>query len=153
VTPQTRVGIAPAAYNRAMRPALNYGLLVALLCACATRQPVLYPDATLEQIGRDAAQAEVEECQRLAAEFQPDGSAGAEVATDTAVSAGAGAAAGAVGGAIRGSPGLGAAVGAASGATWALVRSVFRRREPDPIRKRFVERCLAERGYEVVGWR
>jgi hypothetical protein len=136
-----------------MRRALVTGLLAALLWACATRQPVLYPNATLEQVGADAARSEVEECQRLAAEFQPDGSAGAEVAKDTAVSAGAGAAAGAVGGAIGGSPGIGAAAGAASGATWALIRSAFRRRDPDPIRKRIVERCLEERGYEVVGWR
>jgi hypothetical protein len=26
-------------------------------------------------------------------------------------------------------------------------------RRADPVRKRFVERCLAERGYEVAGWR
>jgi hypothetical protein len=136
-----------------MRTALVTGLLAAQLCACATRQPVLYPNATLERVGRDAAQSEIEECQRLAAEFQPDGSAVGAVARDTTVNAGAGAAAGAVGGAISGNPGLGAAVGAASGATWALIRSMFRRREPDPIRKRFVERCLGERGYEVAGWR
>ena len=65
-----------------MRSALAPVLLTALLCACATRQPVLYPNATLEQVGREAAQAEVEECQRLAAEFQPDDSAGAEAARE-----------------------------------------------------------------------
>jgi hypothetical protein len=38
-------------------------------------------------------------------------------------------------------------------ATYSVFRSIFRRRDPDLVRKRFVERCLAERGYEVAGWR
>jgi hypothetical protein len=52
---------------------------------------------------------------------------------------------------------VGAAIGAATAASWGLVRAGFRAlissRDPGPIERRFVERCLAERGYEVIGWR
>jgi len=54
---------------------------------------------------------------------------------------------------VLGRPGTGAAVGAASGAAGGLVRGALKARDPDPVFKRFVERCLRERGYDVVGWR
>jgi hypothetical protein len=35
-----------------------------------------------------------------------------------------------------------------------LVRGIFRtRRDPDPAYRHFMERCLSEKGYEVIGWR
>jgi len=137
------------------------GALGAGLVGCATPEPVFYPNATLESVGRTAADADVARCRTLA---QSSGASGGgagqvagDVAADTAGRAGAGAAAGAAGGAIRGNAGTGAAVGAATAASWGLVRGGFRalfgRRDPDPIERRFVERCLAERGYEVIGWR
>jgi len=130
-----------------------------MLCGCATKQPVLYPNPRLEEVGRDAAQHEVAECQTAARDFQPDDAGRDAAAADAAATTGAGAAAGAAGGAVAGATGSGrsaasgAATGAASAATFSLVRAMFRRREPDPVRKRFVERCLAARGYEVAGWR
>lgn len=124
-----------------------------LVLACA-RQPVLFPNDQLEHAGRDAAEARIAECERQASEFiEAGGSRAVGTAADTAVGAGAGAAAGAVGGAIRGGAGIGAAIGAASGATYSFIRSIFRRRDPDPVHKRLVERCLEESGYEVAGWR
>jgi len=117
-----------------MRPAIATCALLPLLCGCATKQRVLYPNPRLEEVGREAAQHEVAECQTAARDFQPD-------------DAGRDAAAGATG------SGRSAASDAASAATFSLVRAMFRRREPDPVCKRFVERCLAARGYEVADWR
>ena len=137
-----------------MRPTALSCLLLGTLCGCFTKQPVLYPNPQLEATGREAAERAVEACQAAAREFQPQDTGQEEAATDAAAHAGAGAAAGAVGGAIGGrGAGSGAAIGAASAATYSVFRSIFRRRDPDPVRKRFVERCLAERGYEVAGWR
>ena len=128
-------------------------VLCALALACA-RQPVLYPESVEWAGGPDAAEAAIAECQRQVDDYLAnDGARVGQTAADTAVGAGAGAAAGAVGGAISGGAGVGAAVGAASGATYSFVRSLFRRRDPDPVRKRLVERCLADEGYEVAGWR
>lgn len=137
-----------------MRRPLFSGLLLCALCGCFSKQPVLYPNPQLEATGREAAERAVEACQAAARNFQPRDTGEEQAAAEVASHTGAGAAAGAVGGAIGGrGAGSGAAIGAASAATYSVFRSLFRRREPDPVRKRFVERCLAERGYEVAGWR
>lgn len=34
-----------------------------------------------------------------------------------------------------------------------LLRGMRASRNPDPIERRFVEECLAERGYKPIGWR
>jgi hypothetical protein len=72
--------------------------------------------------------------------------------SNTAVGGAAGGVTGAVGGAVLGSAGRGAAFGAATGATAGLMRSIFSRPQPSGAYKAFVNRCLAERGYEPVGW-
>ncbi|HEY3019959.1 MAG TPA: hypothetical protein VGJ32_07180, partial [Solirubrobacteraceae bacterium] len=63
------------------------------------------------------------------------------------------AAIGAVGGAVSGrGAGTGAAVGAATGATAGAVHGAAKQTEPSPVYKRYVDRCLGERGYAVIGW-
>ena len=129
-------------------------VLVLLLIGCAGPKPVLYPNEHYRTVGEDVAKRETTECRKEAkvAGGSPRGG-GTAVAGGTAVGAGAGAASGAVGGAIAGSAGLGAAIGAASGAAYGFIGSLFRPSTPNPAYTRFVERCLVERGYEVVGWR
>ena len=34
-----------------------------------------------------------------------------------------------------------------------VAHDVHRARDPDPIEKAYVNRCLAQKGYEVLGWR
>lgn len=123
------------------------------LIGCATQKPVLYPNATYQEAGREVAERDVAECMRIAEEQVGREKAGAQVAKDTTLGGGAGAAIGAAGGAVRGRAGQGAAVGAATGATGGLLRGIFRSREPDPIFRNYVGLCLAERGYQIVGWR
>ena len=48
--------------------------------------------------------------------------------------------------------GKSAAAGAAGGAAHGVTRGVFDTAEPDPVFKRFVHRCLSEKGYEIIGW-
>lgn len=135
------------------RSALLVGMLATGLLGCATN-PVLYPNYTLENQGRAAADAAIADCENRARQYEAsDSSRVLDTAGSTAAGAGTGAATGAAGGAIRGGAGTGAAIGAATGATFSFMRSLFRKRGPDPIRKNFVERCLAESGYVVVGWR
>jgi hypothetical protein len=116
---------------------------------------VLYPNAKYEQVGEEAARADVDACVARAKESVPS-KAGEELVVDTAGNAAAGGAAGAVGGAISGGgAGIGAAIGAATAATWGFVKGLFTlgRRGPDEVQRRYAERCLGERGYEVIGWR
>ena len=126
---------------------------VFFLLACSQKRPVLYPTYYLEQVGNEVAQADIDECMRLADEYGASSSSGGKVAKGTAKGAAVGGAGGAATGAVLGSAGRGAAAGAAGGAAIGLTRGLFRSREPDPVFKRFVEKCLREKGYEPIGWK
>ena len=133
---------------------LMIGLLV-VLPACATKRPVLYDNAKLKSVGRAAAEEDIKACLAKAKEAGLEAKQGQRVAKDTARSAAVGAAAGGAAGAFsRGeSAGTGAAAGAAGAAAGGAVSSVFRSGEPDPTQKRYVEECLREKGYRVIGWK
>jgi len=128
-----------------------------LLTACSTAQPILYPNAHMQSVGKETAAQDIEACRQLAETAGAEQGSGktGRVATSTAVGAGAGAAAGAVGGAISGSVGRGSMIGAASGAVWGLLMGLFRASgssQPNQAYTNFVNRCLQEKGYEVTGW-
>lgn len=128
-------------------------LVVAALAGCArTQQPVLYPNAKLQQVGKAQADRDIEECRTLAGNYVQS-TAGKDIGKGTAVGAAGGAAVGAVAGAVSGrGAGFGAAVGAATGATAGLVHGAAKQTEPSPVYKQYVNRCLHERGYDVLGW-
>ncbi len=126
---------------------------VLFLLACSQKRPVLYPNYQLEQVGHEVAQADIDECMRLATEYGAASGSSGKVAKETGKGAAVGGAGGAATGAVLGSAGRGAAAGAAGGAAIALTRALFRSREPDPVFLRFVEKCLREKGYEPIGWR
>jgi len=126
---------------------------VFLLVSCATKRPVLYPNAYLKKVGNDVAQADIEECLRLAKEGGAKWDSGERTAKSAAGGAVVGGATGAAVGAVLGRVGRGAAAGAAGGAAGGLARGVLRSGDPDPVFRNFVERCLREKGYEPIGWR
>ena len=55
-------------------------------------------------------------------------------------------------GAVTGNVGRGMATGAAGGASVGLVSGLLGSTQMDPVMRRWVEACLQERGYRVVGW-
>ncbi len=128
-------------------------LLLALLAtsACATR-PIVYPNQKLRESGQVAVKADTEACLAEAEEYLESGHV-PEVAKQTGQGAVVGGAIGGAVGAVKGRVGRGAAAGAAGGAAGSLVHGLWHWRDPDPVEKRYVERCLAERGYDVIGWR
>ncbi|CAD84811.1 MULTISPECIES: glycine zipper family protein [Nitrosomonas] len=136
---------------------VGLGIILSGLSACATYQPVLYPNSYYQSVGKVAAERDIRECRQLAESAgarEGSGSTG-NTARRTAIGAGAGAASGAVGGAIAGAAGRGAMVGAASGATWGLLSGLLgsgSASQPAPAYMNFVNRCLREKGYEVTGW-
>lgn len=133
-----------------MKPLLPLGL-VAVFCACATAKPVLYPNPHYQETGKEQAQADVKSCGTLASDYAKNDRAG-RAAAHAAEGGAVGAAAGAASGAVFGSLGRGALAGGIGGAAAGLVGGIFRTRQPNPAYKNFVDRCLHERGYEVVGW-
>ena len=133
------------------------GLL--FLGACTANRPVVYPGQQVQDAGNAAVQSDIDDCIARAKEYEASGFRGGEVARRSAeraaVGAGIGAAAGAAGGAVHGNAGRGAAAGAAGGAAGGLVSGIFdafRKRDPDPVYKNFVVRCMSEKGYEIIGW-
>jgi outer membrane lipoprotein SlyB len=148
--------------NTSFTPAV-IALTVLVLAGCAhtgsrspNARPVLYPNATLKQVGDAKAAEEIGACMAEAehAGLTPD-------EKDNAVGHGAakGAAVvgtvGAVGALVRGrsvesavsSGAKGAVVGAAAGA----VAGSFQEK-PNMTFRHFVQRCLSEKGFEVIGW-
>ena len=123
-----------------------------LLSACASNQPVIYSGPNGGE--RSVSDAAVAECGRMAeaAGAKPYGGQIGEVAKDTARGAATGAAAGAIGGAIAGNVAQGAGIGAATGAAVNLVQKLFVPAAPNPAYRSYVERCLADKGYQTVGW-
>lgn len=127
-----------------------------MLTGCGSAHPVLYPNAHLQSVGKEAAERDIEACRDMAEAAGAEEGAGSagRVAASTGIGAGVGAASGAVGGAISGAAGSGSAIGAASGAIWGLLTGLFSAGSsgPSPAYVNFVNRCLHEKGYEVTGW-
>jgi hypothetical protein len=139
-------------------------LLLSGLAGCASTgadsssaRPVLYPNATLNRVGDAQGRAEVNTCmaRAVSAGLTPDEKNNA-VARGAGVGAATGAVASAVGALITGRGGEGAvragAAGAAVGGSAGAVQGAFRNDRPSSTYRNFVQRCLAERGFEVIGW-
>ena len=100
-------------------------LLLAALAGCAStaeNEPVLYPNRHLQQVGRAAAEQDVRECRQLAHTHGVRETRDGEAARKKA--------------------------GDAAGA----VKGTMESGETSPVFRNFVQRCLRERGYEVIGW-
>ncbi len=138
-------------------------LSIALITGCATKgersvnaKPVFYPNAHLNEVGKSQAQEDAENCIASAksAGLTPedqDNATGRGAAKGAAV----GATAGAVGAVVHGKGIVrtvergveGAVVGAATGA----VAGSFHEK-PSGTFRHFVNRCLKDKGFEVIGW-
>ena len=125
---------------------------IALLAGCAAQQPVLYPNTRYNTVGPAVAKADVRDCIAMANRSGANSDRYQEVLEDTAKGAAIGGASGAVSGAIVGRAGQGAAVGAAGGSTAALLYGVLESDEPNDLHRRFVDRCLRDKGYDPIGW-
>jgi outer membrane lipoprotein SlyB len=127
---------------------LAFVMLASLsLVSCASR-PQLYPNTKYKQVGKDAADKDVDDCMKEADDFVESGK-GKAIARGAGSGAAVGGAVGAVAGAfshnILGGALLGGAVGATAGGAHAAL-------SPDQIKRNYVNQCLHDRGYKVLGW-
>ena len=127
--------------------------IAVLICACAKKRPVLYPNATYTAAGEIVAQGDIDDCFQLAADHGHATDSGKRVAGSTAKGAVVGGAVGGAVGAVTGRPGRGLAAGAAGGGAGGLARGAMKSGDPDEIERRFVEQCLRDKGYKVIGWK
>jgi hypothetical protein len=133
--------------------AVRAAVALIVLGGCATQRPVLYPNAKYNHVGAEAAQRDIDDCIHLAESHGITHDSGGNVARSGAAGAVVGGAAGAGAGAVRGSVGHDAGVGAAAGAAAGVARGAIRSGEPGAVYKGFVQRCLREKGYDVIGWK
>lgn len=145
------------------RPVMAVAVLVALAGCAATgpnspsAKPVLYPNATLNRVGAAQGQMEAEACmsRAVSAGLTPD-----EKTNAVGRRAGEGAAVGGVASAVgalitgRGVDGVlrSGAAGAAVGGSAGAVSGAFHNDRPNTTYRNFVQRCLGEKGFEVIGW-
>jgi outer membrane lipoprotein SlyB len=122
-------------------------------CGCAQQRPVLYPNSHLAHVGNEKAQADIDACMHLAKTYGAGGNKGKKIARDTAAGSAVGAVAGAAIGAVLGhNVGRAAGVGAAGAGAATLTRKSIDSGKPEPLFRRFVEKCMNEKGYEIIGW-
>jgi hypothetical protein len=143
-----------------MKPSMVLTAGAFVIAGCATQRPVLYPNDQLRRVGSAAAERDAGDCMRQAEAYVGSGGRGADAASSAAIGgvsgAAVGGAAGAAGGAILGRAASGGAAGAAGGAaagvTRGLLTGISGKRDPSPVYKNFVNRCLRDKGYEPIGW-
>jgi hypothetical protein len=122
--------------------------------ACASPKPVLYPNAHLEDVGEKVSQKDVDACMALADAADLESNQAAEAAKHTAGGAAVGTATGAVGGAISGGgASTGALVGLGVGSVAGFFSWMLGSKKPEPVYVNYVNICLSERGYQIVGWK
>lgn len=141
---------------------LTTTIVAILLTGCATgarspdAKPVLYPNAALTKIGDPAAKAEVDACinKAIAAGLNPkaDNNAVGQGAARGAAMAGVAGVVGSLvtGRGIEGALKQGAATAAVGGAVGATGGAM--QQQPNQTYRHFVQRCVSEKGLEVIGW-
>lgn len=135
---------------------LGLGLVSLAACSATPPRPTLYPNDQLTRKGPYASQADIDECERRAQSYVGTRTGG-DTAKDVALGAGegavVGASVGAIGGVVtKGKVGRTTAAGAAIGGLLGAYDAAKDSNKPDPKYVAFVNNCLEEKGYRVLGW-
>lgn len=125
----------------------SYIFLISAIYGCSSK-PVLYPNSTLKTVGKTQANHDIDQCLADADEYLESPKA-KKILGSTGKGAIFGGAIGAVTGALTGDFTRGIAHGAAIGGTAGGVGEAI---SPDQLKRAYVNRCLAEKGYQVMGW-
>lgn len=126
---------------------MKFVLLLALFVSCASK-PKLYPNEKLKAVGKETAEKDVNQCIDDAEKYLESGK-GKQIAKGAGAGAAIGAAIGVVGGLFTGDIGGSLARGGAMGAAGGGVAGAL---TPDQIKQRYVNQCLADQQYQVIGW-
>lgn len=127
-------------------------LVLVLAVACAHPRPVLYPDEHLKTVGEQAARADMDRCLADAKVYLKANPA-KKIGRKMSGGAVFGAVMGTVFGAFTGNFGRAISEGAAVGAAAGLAHGAYEAGSPDQIQRAYTQRCLAEKGYSVIGWK
>lgn len=126
---------------------MKYLLLLLVMTSCASR-PQLYPNQKLKAVGKEESRKDVDAC-IADAETYLESSKGKQIAKGAGGGAAVGAAMGAVVGMFTGNLGRGLVRGGAIGAAGGGAAGAI---SPDQLKRNYVNQCLADKGYRVIGW-
>lgn len=122
--------------------------MIPFLFAGCSSKPQLYPNEKYKSVGEEAAEQDIKACREEADKFvkSPTGKKMLRGAGTGAVIGGTvGAVFGIFTGNVAGSAVRGAAVGGAGGAASGAM-------SPNELNQRYVDKCLSDKGYQVLGW-
>ena len=143
-------------HSAVLLAALFAGLVIASIAGCSSspKRPVLYPNQHLNRVGGHIAQRDIDACMQLARSSGVNVTKDGEVGRKAASGAALGGVSTGVYGAVRGSSDVGnrALAGAAAGAATGAVRGGIQSTEQSPLFMKFVNKCLSDKGYSVIGW-
>ena len=128
--------------------------LAIILSGCATSppKPILYPNAYFNQVGQQVANHDIASCMSMAHSSGVNEKKDGEIVKNAAGGAAIGGTAAGAWGLVYGDAMNRAAAGALAGAAAGTTRGVIKSSETSPVFKNFVQKCLRDRGYEVIGW-
>lgn len=119
-----------------------------LSCLGCASSPQLYPNKKYQDVGKDQANQDIQDCQTRADNYVSSGK-GRAIASDAGAGAVVGSAAGAVLGLFSHNVAMGALEGGGAGAAGGAAAGAM---SPDQVKRNFVNQCLKDRGYQVIGW-
>lgn len=133
---------------------LSVGMVAMALSSCASgpKRPVFYPNSHIQSVGRAQGERDIDACMALARDYGVNQNKDGEIGKRAAKGGILGGVGAGAWGLVRGEAGERAAAGAAAGAATGATVGAFESTELSPTFKRFVQRCLSERGYDVIGW-
>jgi len=117
------------------------------LVSCASR-PQFYPNQKYKSVNESTVKKDTDTCIAQADTYLKS-SKGKQVVKSTGYGAAVGAAIGAVGGMFGGNMGRGLIRGGAMGAAGGAAAGAV---SPDELKRRYVNQCLSDKGYKVIGW-
>ncbi len=118
-------------------------IVVILQISSAAKRPVFYPNDKLNEVGQTQAERDIDECLEHSKQAGLETDRAGNVARKTAQDAAVGAAVGGAAGAVTGDFGEGAA---------GFIRGLFGSRDLKPLQRQFVNQCLTDKGYKIIGW-
>ncbi|KNZ31972.1 MAG: hypothetical protein AD742_14420 [Methylibium sp. NZG] len=148
-------------HQKQLPRARRFGVYVLAISAlafagCATQQPVVYQKPTNGATQQQRVAKDAEACRQLADKAVGLNARRAESAARSAAGTGAIAfASTAAASLVLASKDVWqrARAGAAAGATGAAVKTLLEWNDADDVHRGYVERCMEDRGHDVLGWR
>lgn len=134
-----------------MSRAIAVLLVGSLVAGCASPRPKLYPDERFKTAGDEQAKKDTDECLAKAKQYIKEHPA-EQAAKKTGIGAVTGALVGATVGLILGDFKGAIESGAAAGGVGGAASGAVDANKPGSLVRAYTDRCLADKGYTVLGW-